>query len=112
MKYVPLKTYLRTHRRGRGLSQDDVAYLLGTTSGTSISRHEKAERLPKLETALAYEIVLGVPIRDIYAGTFRALEKGILKRAAKLATRVSQRPASVARAHKLRTLSRLIDSSA
>jgi DNA-binding XRE family transcriptional regulator len=63
-----LKTYLRTYRRRTGLSQDEVAWLLGNTCGTSVSRHELGWRMPTLETALAYETILDAPVRELCAG--------------------------------------------
>ena len=35
-----LENYLRTYRRRAGLSQDEMAFLLGTKSGTKVSRYE------------------------------------------------------------------------
>lgn len=81
MSHAPLTTYLRMYRRRTGLSQDDVAYLLGVVKGSTISRHESAKRIPLLETALAYQVILAVPASDLYEGELRRVEKGIRLRA-------------------------------
>ena len=66
----PLSNYLRTFRKRSGLSQDDVAFLLGVQSGAEVSRHETFKRVPTLKTALSYEAIFGVPVRELFAGEF------------------------------------------
>ena len=68
MTLVPLKTYLRTFRKRVGLTHDEVAFLAGGASGTSVARHERGKRVPLLRTALMYELILRVPIRILYEG--------------------------------------------
>src|SRR5690348_9779208 len=53
-----LDNYLRGSRKGAGLSQDQMAYLVGVSDGTQVSRYERFSTKPSLETALAYEAVL------------------------------------------------------
>lgn len=76
-----LQNYLRTYRKRAGLSQDEVAYLLGCQSGAKVSRYERFARQPSLETALAYEMVFGAPVRNLFAGTFQKVEHKTVKRA-------------------------------
>jgi transcriptional regulator with XRE-family HTH domain len=92
MPHAPLTTYLRMYRRQTGLVQDDVAYLLGVVTGATVSRHESAERIPLLETALAYEVILGVAASELYEGELRRVEKGIRLRARGLRLRLERRP--------------------
>src|SRR5437867_11982887 len=80
-----LSNYLRTHRKRVGLSQDDVAFLLGCRSGAKVSRYERLARRPSLETAFAYEAVFGVPARELFAGVYEKVEEQIKKRARVLA---------------------------
>jgi len=80
-----LPNYLRTHRKRAGLSQDEVAYLLGCRSGAKVSRYERLARRPSLETAFAYEAVFGVPARELFAGIFEKVEREVVKRARVLA---------------------------
>ena len=68
MKPTPLKTYLRTYRKRVGLTHDEVAFLAGSMSGTSVTRHENSRRVPLLRTALIYELILRVPVRTLYEG--------------------------------------------
>lgn len=84
-----LSNYLRTIRMRSGLSQDEVAFLLGITGGTEVSRHEMFRRIPTLKNALAYEAIFGVPVRELFAGEFRKVEAEIKARAMELAHRIA-----------------------
>ena len=81
MASSPLDNYLRTHRRRLGLSQEDVAFLLGVKSGETTSRHEKFARVPSLETALAYEAILKQPLSELFAGLYHKIERKVVERA-------------------------------
>jgi hypothetical protein len=41
--------------------QREVSFLLGWKAGEQLSRYEKRRRLPPLQTALACEVVFGIP---------------------------------------------------
>ena len=85
---APLENYLRTHRRRSGLSQDEIAFLLGRKSGAKVCRYEQRVRKPTLETALAYEAILRVPVSELFAGLYRKVEKEIIARAEEMAGRL------------------------
>ena len=76
-----LHNYLRTYRKRAGLSQAEVAFLLGCHSGAKVSRYEHAARRPNLETIVAYEVILHTALRDLFAGLYRDVEKRTQKRA-------------------------------
>jgi transcriptional regulator with XRE-family HTH domain len=63
-----LENYLRAYRKRSGLSQDDVAFLLGTRSGTRLIRYESFERTPPLRTALGLAAIYRTPVGEIFAG--------------------------------------------
>jgi transcriptional regulator with XRE-family HTH domain len=92
MSEKPLDNYLRTERRMARLSQDDLAFLLGSEDGTTVSRYERGRRTPSLDTALAYEAILGIPVRDLFAGRFLVVEELIRARARTLAARMKKVP--------------------
>ena len=75
------ESYIRSYRRKAHLSQADVAFLLGGTSGTSVSRHERGRRAPTVETALAYEVILGKSVGELYCRFLELLRIEIAKRA-------------------------------
>jgi transcriptional regulator with XRE-family HTH domain len=60
-----LDNYLRSSRRGAGLSQDEMAYLLGVRTGVVASRYERFKRRPALETALTYEAIFRTPHAEL-----------------------------------------------
>ena len=76
-----LQNYLRTYRKRSGLSQDEMAFLLGCRTGTKVSRYERFARKPALETALAYRAIFGAPVEDVFAGVYQKVEKRISSRA-------------------------------
>jgi transcriptional regulator with XRE-family HTH domain len=75
-----LHNYLWTYRKRPGLSQVEMALLLGSQSGAKVSRYEHTARRPSLETAFAYEVVLHASLRDLFAGMYRDVEKQTKKR--------------------------------
>jgi DNA-binding XRE family transcriptional regulator len=109
MSHTPLTNYLRTHRRRTGLSQTDVAALLGARSGALVSRHETGERRPILRTAIAYEIVLGISIRQIYAGIHTKLSNNVRIRATRMLVRLEACPRTVLRDLKIASIKRILE---
>ena len=83
-----VRSYLRTYRKRSGLTQDEVAYLLGCQSGAKISRFERLAREPNLETALACQVIFGVPAEKLYPGMFAEVEQAVTERARSLAKRL------------------------
>src|SRR5271165_1368820 len=68
MKQKVPQNYLRRHRKQSGLSQHEVGVLLGYESRWQVSRHERAQSLPPLVIALAYELIFQVPVSVIFVG--------------------------------------------
>ena len=79
-----LSNYLRTHRRRLTLSQEEVAFLLGVngeSKGSKVSRDENLTREPSLQTALAYQVIYGTPVRELFAGLYEQVEREVMERA-------------------------------
>jgi len=79
-----LSNYLRPNRKRLALSQEEVAFLLGANGmdkGIKVSRDENSVRKTNLETALAYEAIYGIPVRELFAGLYAKAEKEVAKRA-------------------------------
>jgi DNA-binding XRE family transcriptional regulator len=74
----PLSNYLRAHRRKTGLTQHDLARVLGYVNRDAISRHERLESMPSLLLALSYEVLYRVPVSEIFAGLKRSLRNSRL----------------------------------
>jgi transcriptional regulator with XRE-family HTH domain len=90
MSQQKLTNYLRTFRKRGRLSQDEIAFLLGNGSGSKVSRYERFARVPRLQTAMAFEIIYGVPVSELFAGTFQKVEKQTINRIRLLARRLSK----------------------
>lgn len=57
---------LRVYRKRSGLSQREASFLLGVKHGGKVSRYEQRRRIPPLRTALAYSIILNVPLPQLF----------------------------------------------
>jgi DNA-binding XRE family transcriptional regulator len=86
----PLNHYLLTHRKRAGLSQRELAFLLGSKSGTKVSRHEQERREPSLRTALAYAAVYRVPVEKLFPGLALAAELKVIGRKQALLARLRE----------------------
>ena len=63
-----LTSYLRTYRKKSGLTQREVALLLGWKQGEQFSRYEKQHVIPTLQVALACEAIFRVPVKELFPG--------------------------------------------
>ncbi|MGH9891472.1 MAG: helix-turn-helix transcriptional regulator [bacterium] len=102
-----LPNYLRTYRKITGFSQDEVAFLMGSESGTQVSRYERGARKPSIETAFAYELIFGALARDLLAGVFEKVEEKIARRAPALTRKLSTEKSGIVKARKLALLERI-----
>jgi DNA-binding XRE family transcriptional regulator len=76
-----LKSYLRVHRKKWGLSQDELAALIGTRSGATVSRLESLRRHPNLRTAFAVQIIFGESLEKVFPKVFDQVEDALMRRA-------------------------------
>ena len=76
-----LKSYLRVHRKKWGLSQDELAALIGTRSGATVSRLESLRRHPNLRTAFAVQIIFGESLEKLFPKVFDQVEDALMRRA-------------------------------
>ena len=90
MPYRKLPNYLRASRKKAGLSQDDLAFLLGCDSGTKVSRYELFRRQPGLPTVFALEAIFGKPARELFAGMYEDAEQQTAARARRLIQRLNK----------------------
>jgi transcriptional regulator with XRE-family HTH domain len=112
MVQLKLTNYLRTFRKRSHLSQDEVAFLLGSGSGCKVSRYERFARVPNLQTAMAFEVVYGVPIKELFAGIFQKVESQTLRRARLLASRLNKNDSSRLKVVRLKILEQFIPDQA
>src|SRR5689334_7689092 len=99
-----LQNYLRSNRKRLALSQDEVASLLGAVSGAKVCRYERFAREPNLETALAFEVIFQKPVKEIFRGLFRSVERKVSARAKVLSHKLMYHVPTRQAARKLQTL--------
>lgn len=105
-----LQNYLRTYRKRAGLSQDEVAFLLGAQSGAKVSRYENFARQPSVNTVFAYEVVFNQPTRELFAGGYHSISLAVRARAERLVKRLgaqspgAEKPRMVRKLHLLRSI--------
>jgi transcriptional regulator with XRE-family HTH domain len=111
MESQRLDNYLRAHRKNSGLTQEEVAFLLGFDNANLVSRYEKRQRMPPVQTALAYEAIFGIPIAELFSGVQQRVISDVEKRRSELSTRLRAKDskgiaAPMMKVHKLRSLAR------
>ena len=80
--------YVRMQRLRAGLSQSELAFLLGCHSSSKVSRYEQLKRDPSFETALACQAIFRAPVVELFPGTYTLVERQVKRRAAVLAERL------------------------
>jgi len=99
-----LFNYLKAFRKRSALSQEDVAYLLGTQSGAKVCRYERFAQEPGLRTALAFEVMFQKSISELFPGLFEEIQKDVRARAKKLKEKSSKSRINPVVTRKLQTL--------
>lgn len=80
-RYGSLDNYILAQRRATGLTQDELAILLGLEGRASVSRYEIGVRQPELETLIALEMVFDLPIQELFAGVAERVGEALVARA-------------------------------
>lgn len=76
--------YLRTHRRTWGLTQKELAKIIGKTSDVQISRYENGKRVPRLEIALACQAIFGVAPSTMFPDIYTLVEEEVMGNMARM----------------------------
>ena len=84
MSSTSLPCPLRTYRRTWGLTQQELADLLGVESRTQVSRLEHGKRVPCLEIALASATLFGVSLGDLFPQVAVEVEKNLREKISRL----------------------------
>ena len=87
----PLNYYLRSYRRHAHLTQENLGYLLGASTGVKVSRYESGSRTPSPETGLAYEAALGVPVCQLFRGRYEEIADQVATRRRRLESKEEKR---------------------
>src|SRR5438552_456811 len=84
-----LPNYLRVYRKRFGLSQVEVAFLLGWSDSSQPSRYEHFARVPTLRTALALAVIFHVPVYELFSREYQKVENAVCRRAERLEARLA-----------------------
>ena len=76
--------YLRTHRRRWGLTQKELAQLIGLESGTHVSRLEHGKRQPTFRVVASCLVVFGVKAAELFPSVVKEVEDEVVRRAYEL----------------------------
>lgn len=79
---------LRAHRRRLGLSQQEMATLLGLESAANISHIEHGRRDPSFATAFACAALFGAPLCELFPHITKEAREGLKERAGVLCERI------------------------
>lgn len=93
-----LASYLRSYRRRWGLTQQDLAFLLGCKSSAVISRLEGRKREPSLKIAVACFIIFGIPAAELFPGIATEVDEAVMVRVWDLYDRLQGDPSRATRA--------------
>lgn len=89
-----LSNYLLTNRKRLSLSQEEVGFLIGAKGSgkeSTVSREERFIRESSLQAAIAYEVIYGKPIRELFAGLYEEVELSVAERARILRHRTTRK---------------------
>src|SRR5258708_13192012 len=73
-------SYLRSHRLRWGLSQGELAHLLGWKRAEVVSRIEKKQRPPTLKLVIACFILFGTPAAGLFPDISASIEIDVMAR--------------------------------
>ncbi|HSE37314.1 MAG TPA: helix-turn-helix transcriptional regulator [Blastocatellia bacterium] len=102
------QSYLRPHRRRWGLTQQELAFLIGIKSRTAVSRIEGSKRRPSLDAVFICMMVFNMPALELFPDLMSELHEGVLERASELYDGLQGDPSKATRL-KLDFLEQLLD---
>jgi transcriptional regulator with XRE-family HTH domain len=79
-----IPNYLRAYRKRWGLTQEELAFLLGLASQGAVSQYEGFPKRPGLEMEIAAKTIFNVSGDAIFPQVYENVEKDLLARALKL----------------------------
>jgi transcriptional regulator with XRE-family HTH domain len=106
-----LPNYIRAARREAGLSQAEVAFLLGCRSGTKVSRYERFARHPNVATMFACAVIFQIPVERLFAGAYQRAIGEVAKRVQALVDSLAASRDNPASQRKLAALSAIAGTS-
>lgn len=90
MKRSRLASYLSSHRKRSGMSQERLGKLLGYPDEGPVSRHERLRSVPPLRIALGYQAIFQIPVSELFPGVYERIKRDVEARLAELERTLQQ----------------------
>ena len=75
-----MASYLRSHRLKSGMSQRELADLIGLIADHQVSNHERSSAIPSLLAALSYQVVFRMPVEELFPGLYETIRLAVEER--------------------------------
>ena len=98
MTITEVANYLRSHRRKSGLSQRELANIVGYVTQAPVSEHERSVTIPALLIAMSYEVVFRVPLSELFPALYATVEANIEEQLTRIESELQQSTAKGRRA--------------
>jgi DNA-binding XRE family transcriptional regulator len=72
-----LASYLRSHRLKSGLTQRELAELVGIVAHHQVSLHERSVAIPSLLAALTYQVIFCAPVSELFPGMYESISANV-----------------------------------
>jgi transcriptional regulator with XRE-family HTH domain len=95
-----------------GLTQDEMAFLLGCQSGAKVSRYERLSRNPNLMIIFAYQVIFGILPHELVPGIYQKVEHAIVERAERLSQKLVKSTGSPRSHQKIQALNAISSGKA
>lgn len=105
-----LPNYLLVYRKRLGLSQKEVAFLLGSRNSSQPSRYEHFSRMPTLRTALALAVIFQASVYELFLGECEKAANTVCRQAKRLRSRLITQSPGGRTARKLAGLKMILSS--
>jgi DNA-binding XRE family transcriptional regulator len=89
-----------------GLTQRELADLIGIIAHHQVSIHERSVGVPTLIVALSYHIVFSVPINELFPGLYKTVQLNVEERLAELENKLGE---STAKGREAKTVARKLE---
>lgn len=75
-----MASYLRSHRLKSGMSQRELAELIGLIADHQVSNHERSAAIPSLLVAFSYQVIFHIAVADLFPGIFETIRLNVEER--------------------------------
>lgn len=93
MEEKRIGSYVRTYRKKSGLTQNELATLMGHKNAARISSHERGVTLPSLTVALHYEALFRIPVSELFPSVYETATRTIETRLAEMESSFAKKSA-------------------